>query len=215
MRILLIEDDRILGETIKDYLSREGEIETIWLWDERQLPEALKTFEFDVIVVDLILNFTKGEKIISVLRKEGFTTPILVTTAKIKLEDKERCFLIGADDYLTKPFELKELLLRIKALSRRKHIQSVFKIGDLTINLDAQTIYKEKEEIKISKTAWRLLSLLLKKRGEVVDTDTIMRYIWPDKDVGEEIVRAYIKELRKILPKDSLITYPTRGYRLL
>jgi len=214
MRILLIEDDRVLGETIKDYLAKE-KIETIWLWDERELPKTVKNFEFDVIVVDLILKFTAGEKIISALRKAGVNTPILVTTAKTSLKDKETCFLKGADDYLTKPFELKELVLRLKALSKRKHLQSIINIGDLTVNLDAKTIHRSSKELKLSKTAWELFNLLLKKRGEVVDTETILNYIWPDKDVGEEIVRAYIKELRKILPPDSIITYPGRGYRLL
>lgn len=214
MRILLIEDDKILGETLKDYLSIH-EIETIWLWDERELPKTIKRYEFDVIVVDLILKFTSGEKIISTLRKAGITTPILVITAKREMNDKEVCFSEGADDYLVKPFDFKELLLRLKALSRRKHIESLIKIGDLTINLAAKTIFNEDKELKISKTAWQLLTLLIKKRGEIVDSETILNYIWPDKDVGEEIVRAYIKELRKIFPPDTIKTYPGRGYRLI
>lgn len=214
MRILLIEDDKIFGETLKDYLNIH-EIETIWLWDERELPKVIKTYEFDVIVIDLILKFSSGEKIISTLRKAGYNIPIIVITAKRNLDNKEVCFSEGADDYLTKPFELKELVLRIKALSRRKHIESIVKIGNVTINLDAKTIHKNSEELKISKKAWLLLNLLIKNRGEIIDTETILNYIWPNKDVGEEIVRAYIKELRKILPSDSIKTYPGRGYRLL
>lgn len=214
MRILLIEDDKILGETLKEYLAIH-EIETIWLWDERKLPKTIKKYEFDVIVVDLILKFTSGEKIISTLRKAGINTPILVITAKRGINDKEVCFSEGADDYLTKPFDLKEFLLRIKALNKRRHIDSIFQIGDFLINIDAKTIHRGKEEVKISKTAWDLLTLLIKRRGEIVDTDTILSYIWPDKDVGEEIVRAYIKELRKIFPPDTIKTYPGRGYRLL
>lgn len=214
MRILLIEDDRILGETIRDYLATEG-IHTVWLWDERELPKVIKKYEFDVLVIDLILKYVKGEDIISVLRKAGIQTPIIVITAKSSIKDKEDCFLRGADDYLTKPFDFKELVLRLKALSKRKHIENVFKIGEIVINLDAKTIHRGKEEIKLSKTAWELLSLLLKKRGQIVDLDTILNYIWPDKDVGDDIVRAYIKELRKVLPPDTIKTYPGRGYKLL
>jgi len=213
MRILLIEDDRILGETLKDYLKIEA-IETVWLYDERQLPKTIKKYEFDVIVIDLILKFTSGEEIIAALRKAGIETPILVTTAKKSIDDKETCFLRGADDYLTKPFEFKEFVLRLKALSRRKHIGNIINLGELIINLDAKTIHKRNEEIKLSKKAWEVFILLLKKRGEIVDTETILNYIWPDKDVGDEIVRAYIKELRKVLPSDSIITYPGRGYKL-
>ncbi|MCX7914584.1 MAG: response regulator, partial [Thermodesulfovibrionales bacterium] len=100
MRILLIEDDRILGETLKDYLAIH-EIETVWLWDERELPKVIRNYEFDVIVIDLILKFSSGEKIISTLRKAGFNTPIMVITAKRGMNDKEVCFTEGADDYLT------------------------------------------------------------------------------------------------------------------
>ncbi|MEN2985961.1 MAG: response regulator transcription factor [Thermodesulfovibrionaceae bacterium] len=213
MRILLIEDDRILGETLKDYLAIEG-IETVWIWDERQLPKIIKNYEFDVLVIDLILKYTKGEDIISVLRKAGIQTPIMVITAKRNIEDKENCFLRGADDYLTKPFDFKELVMRLKVLGKVRHVEGIVSIGDITINLDAKTIYKGEEEIKLSKTAWKLLYLLLKKKGQIVDVDTILNYIWPNKDRGDEIVRAYIKELRKVLPSQTIKTYPGKGYSL-
>ncbi|MGB9710731.1 MAG: response regulator transcription factor [Thermodesulfovibrio sp.] len=213
MRILLIEDDRIFGETLKDYLKIEN-IETVWLWDERGLPKIITQYEFDVIVIDLILNFSSGEDIIAVLRKAGIETPIMVITAKKTLNDKEECFLRGADDYLTKPFEFKEFVLRLKALNRRKHLPSVFTIGDVIVNIDAKTIHRGSEEIKISKKAWQLLEFLLKNRGEIVSSEKILNYVWSGKAVGDEIVRAYIKELRKALPPDSIITYPGRGYKL-
>lgn len=213
MRILLIEDDRVLGETLKDYL-KIHEIETVWVWDERQLPKLITKYEFDVLVIDLILNFVPGEEIIAKLRQAGIETPILVITAKKTLDDKEKCFLKGADDYLIKPFDFKEFLLRVKALSRRKHMPTIVNIGDLIVNIDAKTIYRGGEEVKISKKAWQLLELLLKNRGEIVNQETILNYVWPGKDVGDEVVRAYIKELRKILPPESIITYPGRGYRL-
>lgn len=214
MRILLIEDDQILGETLKDYLAIH-EIEAVWLWDERELPKVIKKYEFDVIVLDLILKFSSGEKILSTLRKAGIQVPIMIITAKRGLNDKEVCFTEGADDYLTKPFDFKELVLRLKALSKRKHIENIITLGEIKINLDSKTIYRGDEELKISKTAWQLLTLLIRKKGEIVETETILNYIWPNKDVGEEIVRAYIKELRKIFPPDSIKTYPGRGYRLL
>lgn len=214
MRILLIEDDKILGETLVDYLLIY-EIETKWLCDERELPRIIKNFEFDVIVVDLILKFTSGEKIISTLRKAEIKTPILVITAKRGINDKETCFTEGADDYLTKPFSFEEFVLRLRALSKRRKIESVIKIGELIINLDAKTIKNGDSELLISKTAWQLLTLLVKRRGEIVDSETVLNYIRPDKDVGEEIVRAYIKELRKIFPPDTIKTYPGKGYKLL
>lgn len=213
VRVLIIEDDKVLGESLEEYLKLNG-IDTLWLQDERKLPHVLKVQSFDVIVIDLILNFTRGENLITYIRNKGLNTPILVLTAKKELIHKEDCFLRGADDYLTKPFEPKELLLRIKALSKRKQISSVIKIGDTIINIDAKIIIKNNQEIKISKTAWDLLTLFVKRRGEVIDTETILNYVWAGKAVGEEVVRTYIKELRKILPPESITTYKGRGYKL-
>ncbi len=214
MRVLLIEDDVILGQSLKEYLTSE-EIETIWLEDERNILEMLTSQEFDVIVLDLILKYSAGEDLISLIREKGIKTPILVLTAKQSINDKEICFLRGADDYLTKPFHTRELVLRIQTLSRRKPIDAVVRIGDVIVNLDAKAIYKSNRELKITKTAWKLLTLLIKHRGEIVSTETIMNYVWAGRIVGDEVLRAYIKELRKILPPESIETHKGRGYKLI
>lgn len=213
MKILLVEDDRLLGESLKEYLKLEN-IETLWIYDERKLSHVLNIHEFDVVVIDLMLNYSRGEDLITFIREKGIKTPILILTAKKRVEDKEICFLRGADDYLTKPFEPKELLLRIHALSKRRQIDSIIKIGDIIINIDARIILKNNQEIKISKTLWDIITLLVKRRGEIVDNETILNYVWAGKVVGEEVVRTYIKELRKILPPESITTYRGRGYKL-
>ncbi len=214
MRVLLIEDDGILGESLKEYLATE-DIETIWLEDERKIAEVLSSQDFDVIVLDLILKHSAGEDLISQLREKGIKIPILVLTAKQSINDKETCFLRGADDYLTKPFHTRELVLRIQSLSRKKSIDTVVKIGDVIVNLDSKTVFKNNEELKITKTAWKLLTLLIKHRGEIVSTETIMNYVWAGRIVGDEVLRAYIKELRKILPPESIETHKGRGYKLI
>lgn len=213
MKVLLVEDDKVLGESLEEYF-RLNRIEILWLQDERKLPHVLKVYSFDVIVLDLMLNFSRGEDLITFIRSQGFRIPILVLTAKKDFENKEDCFLRGADDYLTKPFEPKELLLRTQALSKRRQIDSFIQIGDTTINIDSRVILKNNQEIKISKTAWDLVTLLVKRRGEIVDTETILNYVWAGKAVGDEVVRTYIKELRKILPPESITTYKGRGYKL-
>ncbi|MGC9187759.1 MAG: response regulator transcription factor [Sulfurihydrogenibium sp.] len=213
MRVLMVEDDLILGESLKDYLESKG-LDVNWVKDDRKLDEAILMSEYDVIVLDLMLKYNKGEDILKQLRDKGIKTPILIMTAKNRIEDKEVCFELGADDYLSKPFNPKELLLRIKALSKRLHAPDTEKIGDVEIDLERQVILKNGQEVKISKTAWNLLKLLLKRRGEVVPTEVILNYVWPDKAVGDEIVRQYIKELRKILPEDSIETHKGIGYRL-
>ncbi len=213
MKVLLIEDDLTLGESLKEYLELNN-VDVDWIYDDRELENIFSFDKYDVIILDLILKYLSGEQILKNLRNKGVSTPVLILTAKSSLKDKEVCFNYGADDYLTKPFDSKELLLRLKALDKRQHIGNVINIGDLTVNLDAQTVYKNGKEIKLSKKSWELLNLLIKNRGNVVNTQRIVNYVWGDKPVGDEIVRTYIKELRKILPSNSIETYKGRGYKL-
>lgn len=213
MKVLLVEDDKALGESLEEYLKLKN-IDILWLQDERKLSNVLEVYEFDVIVLDLILNFYRGEDLITYIRNKGLKTPILILTAKNEIFNKEECFQRGADDYLTKPFESKELLLRLNALSKRKQIDSIISIGDTIINIDSKVILRKKREIKLSKTSWDLLTLLVKRRGEIVDNETILNYVWGGKAVGDEVIRTYIKELRKILPEGAIENYKGRGYKL-
>jgi DNA-binding response OmpR family regulator len=213
MNILLIEDDLLLGESIKEYLEENG-INVDWIYDERKLEDIYSFEKYDVIVIDLILRYKKGEEILKDLRNKNIENPILILTAKNSIKDKEICFNLGADDYLTKPFNPKELLLRLKALSGRKHICEIFEYNGLKIDIKNRQIFRKNEEIKLSDTTWKVLYILLKNRGEVVPTERILNYVWSDKPVGDENVRAYIKTLRKLLPELNIQTYKGRGYKL-
>ncbi len=214
MKVLLIEDDPVLGESLKEYLENRGCI-VRWVQDDREIYDASVAWSYDVVVLDLILKFRSGEEILKEIREKGVKTPVLILTAKNTIKDKEICFNLGADDYLTKPFEPKELVLRLRSLVRRFNSDSVLKIGDVEIDLEGRTIRKGNEEVHISKTAWELLILLIKNKGRVVSTETILSCVWGNKPVGSDVVRAYIKELRKILPKESIETKKGVGYRLL
>ncbi len=214
MKILLVEDDPVLGESLSEFLS-EKEIDVKWISDDRKIEDIFSFDSFDVIILDLMLKYKKGEQILKRLRNKGVKTPVLILTAKNSIEDKKICFNFGADDYLTKPFNLEELILRLQALNKRQHINEKIKIGDIIIDLDNKMIYKNNKELKISKTAWDVLYILVKNKNKLVNTETILNYVWGDKPVGDEIVRTYIKELRKILPSESIQTYKGRGYKLV
>ena len=213
MKVLLIEDDLNLGEGLEEYLSLNG-VDVKWIKDDREVELVLLSQSFDVIVLDLILRYQRGEDILKRLRAKGVNTPVLILTAKKSLQDKERCFLAGADDYLTKPFAPKELLLRLQALERRQQREQTVKIGGVKIDLQEGVIYRGKEEVRVSPKAWQLLSFFLRHRGEILSTERILSYVWGDSPVGDEVVRAYVKELRKILSPEAIETYKGRGYRL-
>ena len=214
MKVLLVEDDEILGASLKEYLENHG-LAVCWIDDESDLPGVLGTSTFDVMVLDLILKRRRGEDILLEIRGSSIKTPVLILTAKRDLSDKEVCFERGADDYLTKPFEPKELLLRIHALAKRKVREKFVQVGGLKIDTHTRTVWTEKGElVNLSRRSWDLLYILLKNRGKLVTKDQILSYVWGDAIVGDDIIRFYIKELRKVLTKNAIKTVKGRGYIL-
>ena len=214
MKVLIIEDDQILGESIKDFLEDRGII-VEWIHDPREVMDLLTVSSYDVIVLDLIMPYIKGEDLLSMIRERDKQTPILVLTAKRRIYDKEVCFERGADDYLTKPFDPLELLLRIKALKRRVSNKERVVVGDVEIDLLEERLWKKGKEIILGKKDWMLLKFLVENEGKILSQEEIMNYVWGDEPVCEDVVRAHIKNLRRILPKDSIETYRGRGYRFV
>jgi DNA-binding response OmpR family regulator len=211
MKILIIEDDTILAESLKDYLQDFFSVDICFPVDESLYYQLEK---YDIILLDLMLKDKKGEHILKNIRKKNINIPVIIITAKDDITSKEVCFKTGADDYIVKPFDPKELILRIEALAKRVYCEDCVAIGNIIINLKEKTLYNNGAEINLTKIEWELLSLLLKYKGEVVEFDKILANVWGDKPVGTESVRTYIKNLRKILPEDSIITYKGRGYKL-
>lgn len=210
--LLLIEDDVSLGNSLTEYLTQKGYFVT-WLTDERGF-ENYSLAEFQVIILDLILNYIPGEEILQKIREQNPEIPVLVLTAKAEIRDKQICFETGADDYLTKPFDPLELLLRIQALCKRTVPENRLVCGDVEVDLDSQLIYKNNQEIKLSAKAWELLHLLIREKGKLVSKEKILENVWNDVVVNDDVIRHYIKELRDILPEDTIETYKGRGYRL-
>ncbi|MDQ7038253.1 MAG: response regulator transcription factor [Aquificota bacterium] len=213
MKVALIEDDPLLGGSLREYLENCG-CEVDWFQDEREIEDVETLGAYDVVVLDLILKYRSGEEILRDMRERGVDVPVLVLTAKTSITDKETCFNLGADDYLTKPFEPRELVLRLRSLVRRV-IGEIVRVGDAEIDLKGRVVRRGGKEFKLSKTAWELLMLLLRNRGKVVKTETILSCVWGDKPVGSDVVRAYIKEIRKVLPESSIETHKGVGYRLV
>lgn len=213
MKVLLVEDDRLLGESLTEYLQSEGFI-TDWVYDPREVMDLLEVSRYDVIVLDLMMPHIGGEELIKAIREKDKETPILVLTAKQRLEDKRTCFELGADDYLTKPFEMEELTLRLKALYRRKNPQDVVVIDGVEVCFSKEMVKVDGKPISLSKKDWLVLKFLVENRGRFVSHEEILNYVWGDEPVGEEVVRAHIKNLRKLLPEGFIKTMKGRGYRV-
>jgi len=213
MKVLLVEDDRLLGDSLTEYLQSEGFI-TDWVYDPREVMDLLEVSRYDVIVLDLMMPHIGGEELIKAIREKDKETPILVLTAKQRLEDKRTCFELGADDYLTKPFEMEELTLRLKALYRRKNPQDVVVIDEVEVCFSKEMVKVKGKPISLSKKDWLVLKFLVENRGRFVSHEEILNYVWGDEPVGEEVVRARIKNLRKLLPEGFIKTMKGRGYRV-
>lgn len=209
-----MEDDKLLGESLKEYLEREG-MHIDHVSDPREVPNLLTVSSYDIIVLDLMMPHISGEELLLKIRQGDKKTPVLVLTAKSRLDDKEKCFLAGADDYITKPFEPKELLLRLKALYRRKLGGNVIvNLGGVEVDLERELVSVDGKVINLTRKDWLILKCLVENRGRFVSSEEILNYVWGDAPVGDEVVRAHIKNLRKLLPEGFITTMKGRGYKI-
>ena len=213
--ILIVEDDPFLGPGLVRFIEKHGyyaHLETKGSGVMKNLGNMIGGF--DLFVLDLMLPDTPGEEILKSTKELAPEKPVIILTAKGELKSKEECFTKGADDYLVKPFEVMELLFRIKALLRRSGLTNCVRIGNACLNLNSGTLARDDQEYILSKRSLALLCCLLENRGRVVSKEEIMRAVWDDTVVTEESIRTYIKELRKMLPDNSIKTYKGRGYLL-
>ena len=215
--LLIIEDDKTLAPALSAYLTRRGYHVSL-LRDGGDIDDIDLNF-YDLLILDLILPGISGEDILLRVKKGFPELPVLILTAKYSISSKEECFNKGADDYLTKPFDLLELELRIKALLRRfarnDRTGKIVTIGDIRADLEHKILEKNGSEIPLSRRSWDLLEFFLQNRGTIVDKSEIMKNVWKDTRVTDDSIRTYIKELRKVLPRDAIRTYKGRGYRLM
>lgn len=223
MKILLIEDNALLAKSIIRGLKQEKILTEHFIRGddgERFLKNHHK--EIDLVILDLMLPGKSGEEICRSARAENIDIPILMLTAKSDLEDKVRGLEIGADDYLTKPFEFEELLARIKALTRRSKKTFENEIKDITksvkIDLSKRVILKNGREVPVSPKEFSVLETLLKYKGKALSRNEIFNEINDFADTPwSNSIDVYIKNLRKKLfydEDDPIKTIRGFGYRL-
>lgn len=202
MNILLAEDDLQLGELLGFMLKKVG-YQVDWVMEGNDAYEYAKVSHYDVLILDWMMPNGDGISICRKLRREGYSKAILMLTAKDAVEDRINGLDAGADDYLIKPFEIDELLARLRALTRRNYapiLEEQISLHGLVINRTSQTIIQGKEEVQLSPREFQLLDLLVQNKGQVLTRELILDRIWGlEADVSTKTIDATIKLLRKKL----------------
>lgn len=226
-RILLIEDNYDLAFGLRNNLEIEGyEVETAE--DGRAGLEAFARLNPDLLILDLMLPELDGFRVLRSLRQQGHSTPVLLLTAKGEEADKVRGLRMGADDYVTKPFGLLELLARVEALLRRTRAGSVAtgqvagvqRFGAIAVDPAARTVYRASQNVELAPKEFDLLLALLRARGAVVPRLQLMREVWGySAAVVSRTVDTHIAELRRKLEENPasprhIITVRKTGYRI-
>ena len=217
MKILIVEDNEELNNTLKEILEiNDYIVDTVF--DGEQALEFANLYEYDLIILDIMLPKIDGYKVCQILREKGNNTPVLMLTAKDTLQDKVKGLDIGADDYLVKPFEIEELLARVRALIRRVSTEKnkIVNLGDIKIDLEKREVYRDGKSLVITPKLFCILEQLIRNRGKIVTYESLMNKCWDITDYpSKETVRANIKLLRKILQdKDIIQNISGVGYKI-
>lgn len=214
MRLLLVEDDALLGDGLRAGLVQDG-YSVDWLRDGTSAEAALRSSSYDLAVLDINLPGRNGLQLLKGLRNHGSTLPVLLLTARDTVADRVAGLDSGADDYLVKPFDLDELLARLRALLRRHsgRASPELRHGELLVDPAAHTVTLVGSPVEISPREFAVLQLLLENRGKVLSRSRLEEglYSW-QSEVESNAVEVYIHHLRKKLGQSLIRTVRGVGY---
>jgi len=218
LNVLLVEDDPDLASTIVQYLELD-EISCDHASNGVSGLHLMQQQQYQVLLLDINLPRLDGLSVCQQLRNNGDDTPILMLTARDQLQDKIDGFRAGTDDYLVKPFELSELVVRVQALAKRRSGQSqILRCGDLIMYLHERQVIRGGNSIKLSPTNWKLLEALLRASPDVVSRKTLETSIWGGDLPDSNSLKVHLHHLRKSIDKPfatALIqTVPGHGFAI-
>ena len=203
MKILIVEDNKKLLQTIEKELKKHFEVECCE--DGEEAFYLIKQGIYDLVVLDLMLPSMNGIEVLKNIRKNYIDTPVLILTAKESLDEKMEAFSMGANDYLTKPFYMEELVARIYAMLRttgKLQSSNTLDFYDLHLDLSKRRVFYKNEEIELQNKQFNLLEYFLLNKGTILLKEQIYDRIWGmESDATIEIVEVYISNLRKMLSK--------------
>ena len=216
--VLLLEDDMQLSDTLKHFLSRQG-YEVICAYDGLQAQEIVYEKRIDVMLLDVKVPHMDGFAFLKEERAKGNDIPALFITSLNSVEDVEKGFRAGGDDYLRKPFALKELSVRIEALLKRRYATRETRVSideRLAFDTKEQVLYNGSERVMLKTKERKLLALFLQRPGELLTYEAIFKALWEYDEVPSSgSLRTYIKTLRAVLGKAKIETVKNTGYRFV
>ncbi|MBF6057785.1 MULTISPECIES: response regulator transcription factor [Thiomicrorhabdus] len=216
MRILLTDDDPDFGLALQTSLKKSG-MTVDWVTNAEQALAAINTENFDLLLLDLTLPKMDGITLLKELRQAGNDILIIILTARDSLQDRIQGLDLGADDYLSKPFNIQELVSRIQAVSRRREGRTVNEIRykGLQIDLSHHCVSYQNQDIKVTKKEFILLKVLLEHQGRIVSKQQLEEklYSW-QHDIGSNSIEVHIHNLRKKIPIRFIETIRGLGYRV-
>ncbi len=218
MKILYLEDDINLSQTVEEYLLDEG-FEVSSAYDGEEALEKIYNAKFDLLILDVNVPKINGFDLLKELRDADIDTPAIFTTSLNGIDDLSDGYLAGADDYVKKPFVLKELLFRIQALLKREYNSKGLFVNltkNVSFNIDTNELISNGIKILINPKEALLLKLLIKNKNRCVSFEDIYQNVWSyDETPSEMSLRTYIKNLRKYISKENIISIKKVGYKLV
>jgi len=222
IKILLAEDDANLGMVLSTFLKAKDFDVSLCVNGEIAL-ERFKTQLFDFIILDVMMPLKDGFTVAKEIRETDQEIPILFLTAKSMQDDKLKGFSSGADDYMTKPFGMDELLARVNAILKRTYKgserETIFTVGDIEFDYAAQKININNEESKLTTKENELFYILVKNKGEILDRNAALRHVWGDDNYfNGRSMDVYITKLRKLIKpsqKVEILNVHGKGFKIL
>ncbi len=216
-KILLLEDDVNLNETVTEFLTEQGH-EIVSVYDGYEAQEKLYESKYDILLLDVNTPGINGFELLKEARGEDVVAPAIFITSLDSVDDLEKGFESGCDDYIRKPFELKELLIRVETLLKRSFFHESKEMIQIspTIEYDIKNnaLNIEGETVSLGNKESLLLKLFMKTEGEVLAHERIYKHLWDfDEEPSDTALRTYIKNLRKIIGKERIVSIKKQGYK--
>ena len=216
MRILLIEDDRLIGESIQQILESKN-YKVDWFEDGQSLLIAIKNNKFDVIILDLNLPDISGEKLIRIIRNQKITTPIIIISTRNSIDDKVNILDIGADDFITKPFDSSELIARIKSTHRRHKgiISNILQHDNIAIDIDKKIFLYKNKIIELTPKEYSILLTLIENKNKPISKQHLENLLYSYSDeIESNTIEVHIHNIRKKTYNKIIKTVRGIGYKI-